>query len=65
VENVLFAILAVTIPTPDVKHMSVLTPIVLPLIIIGVVLGTIFHMVYNKLFTPTDEPHEPDEEENV
>jgi hypothetical protein len=34
VENVLLAILAVTIPTPDVKHMSVLRPIVLSLVII-------------------------------
>ena len=65
VQSILFAILAVTIPIPDVKHMSVLRPIVLSLVIIGVVLGTIFLMVYNKLFTPTEEPHEPNEEENV
>jgi hypothetical protein len=57
VENVLFAILAVTIPTPDAKHMSVLRLIVLSLVIIGVVLGTIFLIVYNKLF----KPEEPDE----
>ena len=46
VENVLFVILAVTIPIPHVKHMSVLRPIVLSLVIIGVVLGTIFLTVY-------------------
>ncbi|CAB4023706.1 scaffolding [Paramuricea clavata] len=63
VENVLLAILAVTIPTPDVKHMSVLRPIVLSLVIIGVVLGTIFHIVYNKHLKPTEEPHKSDEEE--
>ena len=63
VENVLFAISTVTLPTPDVKHMSVLRPIVLSLVIIGVVLGTIFYIIYNKLFAPTEEPHEPDEEE--
>ncbi|CAB4023590.1 XK-related 9 [Paramuricea clavata] len=57
VENVLFAILAVTIPTPDAKHMSVLRLIVLSLVIIGVVLGTIFHIVYDKLL----KPEEPDE----
>ncbi|CAB4037324.1 adhesion G- coupled receptor G7 [Paramuricea clavata] len=63
VENVLLAILAVTIPaTPDVKHMSVLRPIVLSSVIISVVLGTIFHIVYNKLLKPT-EPHKSDEEE--
>jgi hypothetical protein len=65
VENVLFAILAVTIPTPDVKHMSVLRPIVLSLVIIGVVLGTIFHIVYDKLLKPTEEPHKSDEEQNL
>ncbi|CAB3978479.1 XK-related 6-like [Paramuricea clavata] len=65
VENVLLAIFAVTIPTPDVKHMSVLRPIVLSLVIIGVVQGTIFYIIYDKLFTPGQEPHEPDEEENV
>jgi hypothetical protein len=65
VQSILFAILAVTIPIPDVKHMSVLRPIVLSLVIIGVVLGTIFLIVYNKLFTPTEGPHEPNEEENV
>ena len=63
VENILFAILAVTIPTPDVKHMSVLRPIVLSVVIIGVVLGTIFHIVYNNLLKPTKEPHKLDEEE--
>ena len=65
VENVLLAILAVTIPTPDAKHMSVLRPNVLSLVIIGVVLGTIFLIVYNKFFffTPPEESHEPDEEE--
>jgi hypothetical protein len=64
VQNVLFAILAVTIPIPDVKHMSVLRPIVLSLIIISTVLGTILFIVYIKLFsTPIEEPHEPDEEE--
>jgi hypothetical protein len=64
VENVLLAILAVTIPIPGVKHMSVLRPIVLSLVIIGVVLGTIFQIVYNKVFfTPTEESHESDEEE--
>ena len=62
VENVLFVILAVTIPIPDVKHMSVLRPIVLSLVIIGVVLGTIFLIVYNKLLKP-EEPHKSDEEE--
>jgi hypothetical protein len=56
VENVLFAILAVTIPIPDVKHMSVLRPIVLSLVIIGAVLGTIFLIVYNKFPKPTEEP---------
>jgi ABC-type antimicrobial peptide transport system permease subunit len=65
VENILLAILAVTIPTPDAKHMSVLRPIVLSLVIIGVVLGTIFLIVYNKLLKPTEELHKPDEEENV
>ena len=60
VENVLFAILAVTIPTPDAKHTSVLRPIVLPFVIIGVVLGAIFLIVYNKL-----KPIEPRELENV
>jgi hypothetical protein len=64
VENVLFAILVVTIPKPDVKHMSVLRPIVLSLVIIGVVLGTIFLIVYHKLLKPTEEPHESDEEQN-
>ena len=62
VENVLFAILAVTIPTPDAKHMSALRPIVLSLVIIGVVLGTMFLIVYNKLLKP-EEPHKSDEEE--
>ena len=64
VENVLLAILAVTIPIPDVKHMSVLRPIVLSLVKISVVLSTIFHIVYNKFFKPTEEPHESDEEQN-
>ena len=63
VENVLLAILAVIIPIPDVKHMSVLRPIVLSLVIISVVLGTIFHIVYNKFFKPTEEPHKSGEEE--
>jgi hypothetical protein len=62
VENVLLAILAVTIPTPDAKHMSALRPIVLSLVIIGVVLGTMFLIVYNKLLKP-EEPHKSDEEE--
>jgi hypothetical protein len=62
VENVFLAILAVTIPTPDAKHMSVLRQIVLSLVIIGVVLGIIFHIVYNKLLKP-EEPHKSDEEE--
>jgi hypothetical protein len=62
VENVLLAILAMTIPTPDAKHMSALRPIVLSLVIIGVVLGTIFLIVYNKLLKP-EEPHKSDEEE--
>jgi hypothetical protein len=63
VENVLLAILAVTIPIPDVKHMSVLRPIVLSLVIISVVLGTSFHIVYNKFFKPTEESHKSGEEE--
>jgi hypothetical protein len=70
VENVVFAILAVTIPTPDVKHTEtncVLRPIVLPLVIIGVVLGTIFLIVYNKHLKPTkirrEEPTEEPTEE--
>jgi hypothetical protein len=58
VENVLFAFLAVTIPIPDVKHMSVLRPIVLSFVIMGVVLGTIFQIVYNKRL-------KPDESENI
>jgi hypothetical protein len=62
VQNVLFAILAVTIPTPDAKHMSVLRPLVLSLVIIGAVLGTIFYILYHKLFAPTEEPHQSDEE---
>ena len=72
VENVLLAILAVTIPTPDAKHMSALRPIVLSLVIIGVVLGTIFLIVYNKLLKPEEphksdkeEPHKSDKDENV
>jgi hypothetical protein len=64
VENVLFAILAVTIPIPDVKHMSVLRPILLSLVIIGVVLGTIFLIVYNTFHKP-EEPDEEVEEENM
>ncbi|CAB4028888.1 XK-related 6 [Paramuricea clavata] len=63
VENVLLAILVVTIPIPDVKHMSVLRPIVLSLVIIGVVLGTIFLMVYNKHLKPTEERREEPTEE--
>jgi hypothetical protein len=58
VENVLLAILAVTIPTPDAKHTSVLRPIVLSLVIISVLLGTIFLIVYNKHLKPTEERRE-------
>ncbi|CAB4037421.1 XK-related 6-like [Paramuricea clavata] len=65
VENVLFAILALTIPTSDVKHMSVLRPIVLSLVILGVVLGTIFLIVYNKHLKPTEERREEPTEEPV
>ena len=58
VENILLAILAVTIPTPDAKHTSVLRPIVLSLVIISVLLGTIFLIVYNKHLKPTEERRE-------
>ena len=63
VENVLLAILAVTIPTSGVKHMSVLRPIVLSLVIIGVVLGTIFLIVYDKHLKPIEERREEPTEE--
>jgi hypothetical protein len=72
VENVLLAILAVTIPTSDAKHMSILRPIVLSVVIIGAVLGTIFLIVYNikhlkltkkRREEPTEERREEPTEE--